>query len=74
MTITPLLEKKIQNDPSASNFLKDLIESTKTRDPVDVLNDLELLILILNQRITEALHEVELPADTTVNINKRHEA
>lgn len=49
-----MTEREILNDPSASYWLKRLITSTKERDPVDCLNDLDVLRAILEARIEGA--------------------
>jgi hypothetical protein len=46
-----MMENDILEDPSASYWLKQLIQSTKTRDSVDVLNDLDLLKSIIEKRL-----------------------
>ena len=49
-----MTEREILNDPSASYWLKRLITSTKERDPVNCLNDLDVLRAILEARIDGA--------------------
>lgn len=44
------LERSLLDCPTTSYWLKDQLITTKTRDPVDVLNDLELLSLVLAAR------------------------
>jgi hypothetical protein len=48
-------ENNIATDPSASKWLKDLIEETKSRDVVDTINELEVLMIILTQRYENQL-------------------
>jgi len=50
----PMTESEILNDSSASYWLKRLITSTKERDPVECLNDLDVLRAILEARIDGA--------------------
>lgn len=51
------LEQTIANDPSASRWLKEQVEATKKRDPVDGLNDTETLMLVLKTRIKSLQEE-----------------
>lgn len=43
--------QEILNDPSTSFWLKDAIRQCDSRDPVDVLNDLEVLNELTEQRL-----------------------
>lgn len=44
-------EQAVQYDPSNSNWLKEQLAKTKTRDPVDALNDAESLVIALKGRL-----------------------
>lgn len=44
-------EDDIARQPGTSNWLKQQIETSKSRDPVDSLNDAELLVEILELRL-----------------------
>ena len=46
------LEDRVLADRSCSFWIKNQLEVTKQRDPVDALNDAELLVAILKQRLT----------------------
>ena len=46
-------EKKILNDPSTSFWLKEAIQNCADRDPIDVLNDLDILYELTKQRIDD---------------------
>ena len=41
----------ILNDPSTSNWLKAAIRESSSRDPIDVLNDLDVLYKMTEERI-----------------------
>lgn len=45
------LEQELQDDPSASFWLKEQLEVTKGRDIVDAITDAELLVLVLKSRL-----------------------
>ncbi|MFD3435237.1 hypothetical protein [Alteromonas macleodii] len=44
-------EQQIVNDPSTSFWLKEAIQKNVARDPIDVLNDLDVLYKLTEQRI-----------------------
>lgn len=44
-------EQAILDDPSASFWLKAKIKEVKDRDPVDVLNDMQLLEVVVKAKI-----------------------
>lgn len=44
-------KQKVLNDPSASFWLKDTIRKCDSRDPIDVLNDLDVLYKLTEQRL-----------------------
>lgn len=44
---------ELQADPATSYWLKSALTSQLTRDPVDAVNDAELLLEILNRRLRE---------------------
>ena len=44
-------EQQILNDPSTSFWLKEAIQKSDARDPIDVLNDLDVLYTLTEQRI-----------------------
>lgn len=48
---TSEFEQAIQFDPSASFWLKEQLNVTKERDPVDALNDAEALVIVLKARL-----------------------
>ncbi|HAS2609587.1 TPA: hypothetical protein P7L42_003347 [Vibrio cholerae] len=45
------LEQTLLSDPSTSNWLKEQLDLTKSRDPVDALNDAEVLVTVLESRL-----------------------
>lgn len=45
------LEQTLLSDPSTSNWLKEQLDLTKKRDPVDALNDAEVLVTVLESRL-----------------------
>ncbi|AIW22497.1 hypothetical protein F0267_28295 [Vibrio coralliilyticus] len=45
------LEGRVLADPACSFWIKKQLEATKQRDPIDALNDAELLVAILKQRL-----------------------
>ncbi|WP_394222590.1 hypothetical protein [Alteromonas gracilis] len=44
-------EQQIINDPTTSFWLREAIRNCIDRDPIDVLNDLDILYKITEQRI-----------------------
>jgi hypothetical protein len=48
---------EILTDPSASDWLKRAINQLLERDPVDALNDVEILQEILKARLTETFNK-----------------
>ncbi|WP_164732784.1 hypothetical protein [Vibrio anguillarum] len=44
-------EQALQFDPSTSHWLKEQLKQTKSRDPVDALNDAEALVIALEARL-----------------------
>ncbi|MBW8191308.1 hypothetical protein K0504_09690 [Neiella marina] len=48
-------EQAIANDPSTSFWLKEQLEATKHRDPVDALDDAESLVSALKSRLNMPL-------------------
>lgn len=44
-------EQVLQSDPGTSFWLKEQLQVTKERDPVDALNDAEALVSVLKSRI-----------------------
>jgi hypothetical protein len=52
------LEQELQDDPSASFWLKEQLEVTKGRDIVDAITDAELLVLVLKSRL-ESLEQIQ---------------
>ncbi len=48
---TTQLEREIMADPSISNWLKTQLTASRNRDPIDALNDAELLVTLLNGRL-----------------------
>ena len=55
---TEIIIDEILNDPTTSKWLRWALRSALERDPVDVTNDVEILHLILVQRL-EALGLVQ---------------
>lgn len=45
----------ICNDPSASCWLKDALNALLKRDPVDAVNDAEVLAEVMRSRLSETL-------------------
>lgn len=45
-------EKQVRSDPCTSSWLKIQLEDTISRDSVDALNDIEILTLVLEDRLT----------------------
>lgn len=50
-------ENKLENDPSVSHWLKEQLALTRQRDPLDALNDAELLVRMLEIRLENALQK-----------------
>lgn len=53
--MNPLSIKEVIDSPTVSYWLKDALKSALTRDPVDAVNDAELLVLILKDRMQRLL-------------------
>ncbi|QSB03787.1 hypothetical protein JWZ98_23035 (plasmid) [Methylomonas sp. EFPC1] len=49
------LHNKILNDPAASDWLKNALRAALVRDPVDAVNDAEILLNALNEQLHHAL-------------------
>ncbi|HBC2020528.1 TPA: hypothetical protein I6Z44_002816 [Vibrio cholerae] len=49
------LEQTLLSDPSTSNWLKEQLDLTKKRDPVDALNDAEVLVTVLESRLNTVI-------------------
>ncbi len=47
------LIQQIKNDFAASYWLQHALETALRRDPVDALNDAEILVLALEQRLND---------------------
>ena len=47
------LKNHIELDPSASYFIKDMLDEADRRDAVDVINDCEEIIRIMKARISD---------------------
>ena len=56
--MSPIDEEMLIHEPSTSNWLRQQIEASKSRDPVDALTDAELLVEILDLwlRLVEKQH------------------
>lgn len=54
--MTPMCEN-ILDDPAASFWLKNALRSALDRDPVDALNDAEVLVVALKERLDFVVHE-----------------
>lgn len=52
----PLCEN-ILDDPAASFWLKNALRSALDRDPVDALNDAEVLVVALKERLDFVVNE-----------------
>lgn len=71
MTIT--LQQRIRallEDPAASSWLKRALEGALCRDPVDAVNDAEVLAALLVERADQALGNTvqpQTPHDPTLN-------
>lgn len=50
-------ENIILSDPSVSFWLKNAIEESKRRDPINALSDAELLTKLLQQRCEQAFNQ-----------------
>lgn len=48
-------EQQLKKDPATSFWLRDQLKATEKRDPIDALNDAELLVSSLKARL-ETLH------------------
>lgn len=46
-----IIEDEIINDPTASFWLKEQINKSLERDPIDMLNDIDTLTAIIKSRI-----------------------
>lgn len=46
-----LLLDTIPHDPAASDWLKNALRTALSRDPVDAVNDIELLLLALTEKL-----------------------
>ena len=53
-------EQTILDDPSASTWLKSQINKSKERDPVDALNDAEVLVEVLAARLKKLQSDLSL--------------
>ena len=51
MSPTTPSSQQILSDPSASNWIKLALTSALSRDPVDALNDAEVLLAVLKARL-----------------------
>lgn len=50
-------EQSLMKDPATSNWLKEQLKSTKLRDPVDAINDAEVLVSVLKERASTIVEE-----------------
>lgn len=46
----------ISNDPAASNWLKAALQGALERDPVDAVNDAQILLEALQEHLAELMH------------------
>lgn len=53
--MTPPTPEQIMADPAASFWLKEALQKAITRDPVDALNDAEVLVAVLQGRLNGLL-------------------
>jgi hypothetical protein len=51
-----MIASKILQDPTASDWLKQAINTALYRDPVDAANDAEILLTLLSERAATALN------------------
>lgn len=51
----PPSPEQILNDPASSFWLKESLEKSLSRDPVDALNDAETLLAVLQGRLSALL-------------------
>ncbi|WP_252011291.1 hypothetical protein [Vibrio sp. SCSIO 43140] len=49
-------ELTLLNDPSTSNWLKQQLQESKNRDPLDALNDAEILVSVLTANLEKYLN------------------
>ncbi|MCG9575350.1 hypothetical protein L1D14_03780 [Vibrio tubiashii] len=49
------LEQTVLEDPASSHWLKEQIRTASQRDPIDMLNDIETLSLIINQKLNKLI-------------------
>ncbi len=54
--MTPMCEN-ILDDPATSFWLKNALRSALNRDPVDALNDAEVLVVALKERLDFVFNE-----------------
>lgn len=52
--------EKILKDPAASHWLKQALSSALLRDPVDAINDAEVLARVLDERCRSILNSGEV--------------
>lgn len=57
------LEKNIINCSSTSRWLKEQINLSENRDPVDAINDAEILIKVLEDRIKDINQDIKKTAN-----------
>lgn len=54
----PTTAETVRTDFAASDWLKQALDALAARDPVDALNDAEVLVRLLQQRCRRVLQEV----------------
>lgn len=47
------MKKQVENDPSQSYFVKDMLYEADNRDPIDVIADCKVLIRLMEQRVKD---------------------
>jgi uncharacterized protein (DUF2384 family) len=52
----------VMTDPAASGWVKTALESALKRDPVDAVNDAELLLAVLTRRLDNIFRHAVLPS------------
>lgn len=62
--------RQILSGPGTSYWLKNALTSALDRDPVDAVNDAELLVMVLGHR-ADKISEVARAALDTRDVNKR---
>jgi hypothetical protein len=61
------IEQQLLADPATSHWLRDALEATRDRDPLDALNDGSALHAVLAERwlVIEQAHKQQVGTDVT---------